>query len=53
MEFPQHDHGWVAPRSEVVRQGTLLRMFGAQGFGGQGAGTQGQVWFQIEVREGR
>ena len=44
---------WVAPRSEVVRQGTLLRMFGAQGFGGQGAGTQGQVRFQIEVREGR
>jgi hypothetical protein len=34
---------WVAPRSEVVRHDTLLRMFG----------EQGQVTFEIEVHEGR
>jgi hypothetical protein len=39
---------WVAPRSEVVRHGRLLRMFGAQDMG-----QQGQLRFEIEVREGR
>ena len=34
---------WVAPRSEVTRHGTMLRMFG----------DQGQVRLELEVRQGR
>ena len=34
---------WVAPRSEVTRHDTMLRMFG----------DQGQVRLQLEVRQGR
>lgn len=34
---------WVAPRSEVTRHGTMLRVFG----------DQGAVRFEVEVRQGR
>ena len=34
---------WVAPRSEVTRHETMLRFFG----------DQGQVRFELEVRQGR
>jgi len=34
---------WVAPRSEVTRHGSMLRFFG----------DQGQVRFELEVRQGR
>lgn len=37
------DLNWVAPRSEVTRHDTMLRIFG----------DQGQVRFEVEVRQGR